>query len=92
MFDVRPAAYVIGLLVVALGTTMVLPMLMDIYDGNGEWRVFGLSALLTCLTGGSIALACANASGQGLTIQQTFLLTTGVWVVLPVFGALPGGN
>lgn len=89
MFDIRPAAYVIGLLVVVLGATMVLPMLMDIYDGNGEWRVFGLSALITCLTGGSIALACANSSGQGLTIQQTFLLTTGVWVVLPIFGAMP---
>ncbi len=89
MFDVRPAAYVIGLLVVALGTTMALPMLMDIYDGNGEWHVFGLSGLITCLTGASIALACANSSGQGLSIQQTFLLTTGVWVILPVFGALP---
>ena len=89
MFDIRPAAYVIGLLVVVLGATMLLPMLMDIYDSNGEWWVFAISALLTCLTGGSIALACASVSGEGLTIQQTFLLTTGVWVVLPVFGALP---
>ncbi|MCP5072341.1 MAG: TrkH family potassium uptake protein [Rhodobacteraceae bacterium] len=89
MFDFRPTAYVIGLLVVALGATMVLPMLMDIYDQNGLWWVFGLSALLTCITGASISLACANTSGGGLSIQQTFLLTTGVWVVLPVFGALP---
>ena len=89
MFDFRPAAYVIGLLVVVLGATMVVPMVVDLMDGNGEWWVFAISALLTCLTGGSIALACANASGQGLSIQQTFLLTTGVWVVLPIFGALP---
>jgi len=26
---------------------------------------------------------------EGLTIQQTFLLTTGVWLALPIFGALP---
>ena len=89
MIDFRPAAYVIGLLVIALGATMILPMGMDMYDGNGQWRVFGLSALLTCSTGGLIALACVNTSGGGLSIQQTFLLTTGVWVVLPVFGALP---
>ncbi len=72
-----------------LGATMVVPMFMDVYDGNGHWQVFALSALLTCSTGGSIALACANATSRGLTIQQTFLLTTAVWAVLPVFAALP---
>ena len=45
MFDVRPAIYVIGLLVVALGGTMVLPMMMDVYDGNAHWWVFALSGL-----------------------------------------------
>jgi hypothetical protein len=33
--------------------------------------------------------ACANGVTAGLSIQQTFLLTTGVWLVLPIFGALP---
>ena len=89
MFDVRPAIYVIGLLVVALGGTMVLPMMMDVYDGNDHWWVFALSGLLSIIAGGSVALACANSNTGGLTIQQTFILTTGVWVVLPVFGALP---
>ena len=36
-----------------------------------------------------MALACANGSHDRLSLQQIFLLTTGVWVVLPVFGALP---
>ncbi len=89
MFDLRPAIYVIALLVVALGGTMVLPMAMDVYDGNGQWWVFGLSGLLTVISGGTVALACSNSNTGGLTIQQTFILTTGVWVVLPVFGALP---
>ena len=43
MFDLRPAIYVIGLLVLALGGTMFLPMLMDVYDNNEQWWVFGLS-------------------------------------------------
>lgn len=89
MFDFRPAGYVIGLLVVALGVTMALPMLMDIYDANGHWRVFALSGFITALFGGAVALACASESQEGLSIQQTFLLTTGVWVALPVFAALP---
>ena len=68
---------------------MLVPMAMDLVDQNGQWWVFALSAILTTLGGGSIALACANSSQKGLNIQQTFLLTTGVWVVLPIFAALP---
>ncbi len=89
MFDIRPVAYVIGLLVACLGATMLLPMLVDLAEGRGQWPVFLESALITMLCGGLIALACANAVQEGLSIQQTFLLTTGVWVALPVFGALP---
>ncbi len=68
---------------------MVLPMLVDIAEGNGHWPVFAESALITALSGGLIALACANGVREGLSIQQTFLLTTVVWVALPIFGALP---
>lgn len=89
MFDTRPAAYVIGLLIAALGVTMVIPMVMELYDENGQWWVFALSGLVTLVTGAAVALACANSATGALNIQQTFLLTTGVWVVLPVFGAIP---
>ncbi|MGH1415901.1 MAG: TrkH family potassium uptake protein [Pelagimonas sp.] len=89
MFDIRPVAYVIGLLVTCLGATMFLPMLVDLAEGRGQWHVFLESALITVMIGGLISLACANAVKQGLSIQQTFLLTTSVWVALPAFGALP---
>src|SRR6056297_3689776 len=89
MFDIRPVAYVIGLLVAVLGATMLLPMLVDIAEGRGEWYVFLQSSVLTMFSGGLMALASANGVKQGLSIQQTFLLTTGVWLALPVFGALP---
>ncbi|MCK0149084.1 TrkH family potassium uptake protein [Marivita sp. S6314] len=89
MFDIRPVAYVIGLLVTVLGATMLLPLLVDLAEGRGEWPVFLQSAVLTMFSGGLIALACANGVREGLSIQQTFLLTTGVWVALPIFGAIP---
>ena len=41
------------------------------------------------LTGGLISLACANAVTGRMHIQQIFLLTTAVWAVLPLFGAIP---
>jgi trk system potassium uptake protein TrkH len=89
MFDLRPVGYVIGLLVAILGLTMVLPMVADLIEGGGHWTVFFESSVVTMLTGGAIALSCSNGVKEGLSIQQTFLLTTGVWVALPLFGALP---
>ena len=89
MLDMRPVGYVVGLLVAVLGLFMILPLLVDVAEGQGHWRVFLEAGLITTLTGSMMALACANGVRQGLNIQQTFLLTTGVWLMLPLFGALP---
>ena len=89
MLDLRPVGYVIGLLVTILGGMMVFPLLLDVFDGKGEWHVFLESAIFCLLCGGLLALSCANGVGRGLSIRQTFLLTTSVWLVLPLFGAIP---
>lgn len=89
MLDLRPVGYVIGLLTAVLGVLMVLPMGLDLAVGSNNWAGFALSAALTFSAGMLVALACANAAGGGLDLRQSFVLTTGVWVVLPCFGALP---
>ena len=86
MIDMRPVGYVIGLLVMALGLTMVLPLLVDIAEARGQWPVFAQSAIITMLMGGLVALACRHGVEGGLTIQQTVLLTSGGWAGLPIFG------
>jgi len=88
-FDLRPVGYLIGLLVTCLGATMLVPFAVDLVVGNGQWPVFLQSAVLTMLVGGLAALACASGNTGRLGLQQTFLLTTGVWVALPIFGAIP---
>ena len=89
MIDLRPVGYVIGLLVASLGITMLGPLAVDLIAGNGHWFVFFQSAVITVLTGAMMALACANGVTQGLSLRQTFLLTSLVWLTLPVFGAIP---
>jgi len=89
MFDLRPVGYVIGLLVAALGATMLLPMCVDLYDGDPHAGAFLEAAIVTAVTGGLVAMACVNGMTSRLSLQQTFLLTTGVWLALPVFGAIP---
>ena len=89
MLDLRPVGYVIGLLVASLGLTMLAPLAVDFAYGNRHWFVFFESAVITVLTGGMIALACANGVTQKLSLRQTFLLTSLVWLMLPIFGAIP---
>lgn len=87
--DLRPVGYVIGLLVALLGAAMLVPLLVDLAEGRGQWLVFLQSAIITILGGTAIALACSNGVREGLTIQQTFLLTSSLWLTLPLFGAIP---
>ena len=64
MFDIRPVAYVIGLLVATLGATMFLPMLVDIAEGRGEWHVFLQTGLVTVLAGGLVSLSSCSRQKQ----------------------------
>ncbi len=89
MINLRPVGYVIGLLTVVLGASMALPLAADIIDEEANYGPFAVSALITVMAGGLVTIACREQRSEGLTIQQTFLLTTGTWVVLPFFGALP---
>ena len=89
MLDLRPIGYVIGLLAAFLGATMLIPLGVDLYHGNDHWRSFGTSALIAWGTGVLLAISCANGVRARLTVQQTFLLATAVWVALPLFGAVP---
>lgn len=89
MIDLRPVGYVTGLLVMAMGLAMLAPLAVDLAEGNGHWPAFAESSVLAILAGGLVALSCQNGTGAGLSLQQTFLLTSGVWLVLPLFGALP---
>lgn len=89
MFDFRPVGYVIGLLVATLGVVMLVPLAVDLHDRNGQWQVFFQAALVTVLSGGLLTLACQNGVRAGLSIKETFVVATGVWVALPLFGCLP---
>ncbi|ALI56419.1 potassium uptake protein TrkH [Celeribacter marinus] len=89
MTDIRPVLYVIGVLVALLGLTMMVPMFVDIGFGRGEWQVFLKSGLITFVFGTALAISTQNGQKQGLSIQQMFLLTTVIWLILPIFGGIP---
>jgi trk system potassium uptake protein TrkH len=89
MIDLRPIGFVMGLLLTLLGLSMAAPMAADLVAGDPNAQAFALSGALTVAAGVALALSCRDARRSGLTVRQTFVLTTGVWVALPLFGALP---
>ncbi|HUS55974.1 MAG TPA: TrkH family potassium uptake protein [Thermohalobaculum sp.] len=89
MYDFRPVGHVIGRLTIVLGASMVAPMLLDYLDDNGNADGFVLAAFLTMAAGLALMLITRQRESGGLTRPQAFLLTVLVWVVLPIFGALP---
>lgn len=89
MFDLRPVGYLLGILVAILGGTALIPATVAFALGESETAPFVLSAFLCISIGAMVALACTGQQRERLNIQQVFLLTTTVWLVLPLFGALP---
>jgi trk system potassium uptake protein TrkH len=87
MYDFRPVGHIIGRLIVVLGASMAPPLLLDLYDGNGTG--FLMALFVTIAAGLATTIATAQRGSGGLTRPQAFLLTVILWVVLPVFGALP---
>lgn len=89
MLDLRPVGYVIGLLVAVMGVAMLAPLAFDLAAGNPEWQTFLQSAVVTFGVGIVVALSCSNGIHVGMTVRHSFILTVGVWVALPAFGAIP---
>ena len=88
MIDIRPVAHPIGKITAVLGAAMALPMAMDWWHGDPHWIRFLECGLVTLVVGLLVATA-ARTTDRALNMQQAFLLTSGLWAVLPVFGALP---
>ncbi len=88
MIDIRPVAHPIGKIVAALGASMLLPVAVDWWHGSPHWQVFFETGMLTFIAGVLLAVATGGAE-RSMTIRQAFLFTSALWLVMPVFGALP---
>jgi trk system potassium uptake protein len=88
VIDFRPVLLVTGLLLAALGTSMFLPALVGIANGDEDWSVFAICALVTLLVGTSL-FAATRGMPRGLSTRQAMLMTVVSWLALVFFGSLP---
>ena len=89
MIDLRPVAYVIGRILIVLAILMLAPAIIDWRAGLQNGLDFMEAAAITGVVGGALALATSNALAASMDTRQAYLLTAGIWVLVPAFGALP---
>ena len=89
MPHLQPLTQVIGALLALLGAFMVVPALLDWADGNAGWRIFALSAAVTSGTGLLLFASSRQSAPAALKLKEAFLLTSLVWIILPIFAAIP---
>ncbi len=89
MFDFRPVVNLIGLLVAGQGAAMFLPAVIGMFHGDGEVDTFVLSGFFSIVVGGGAAMSTMGTIRGKMNIQQVFMMTTLVWLVLPIFAAMP---
>jgi len=89
MIDLRPIVYVVGRILMVLAILMLAPAVIDHRSGLANGSDFLKAAVITGFCGFALSLATVNGLGQGLNARQAYLLTVAIWVLVPLFGALP---
>ncbi len=84
-----PVLYIVGLVLALLAGVMVIPALVDALTGHEDWQVFAASSLVTLFAGVSLMLTTQGTRTVALNLRQAFILTTLLWLVVALFGALP---
>ena len=88
MRDLQPIALVTGVMLVGLAVAMLAPLVTDLAAGDGVWPAFAFGAGASGFVGGSLALS-ARGEIPHLSMRSAFLLTTGSWLALTAFAAIP---
>lgn len=87
--DFRPVAQVLGLLLVPFGAAMLPSAIMDALHAKQSWAIFGTCAFITMFAGACVALTFRGIDAVSLNLKQAYFLTTAVWALLPLIGAVP---
>ena len=80
---------VLGILLVAIGVLMIIPLLFDLIYQNSSWFAFLISSLISISFGIALFLSTRGGNKQRLIMQDAFLLTSSSWILVALFGCIP---
>lgn len=88
MRDILPVLRILGLLIMAFSSTMLIPagVAYAYHEYLGKWHL--IAAGITLLAGGLVWLS-ARRSTYELQPRHGVMLVVATWTILPIFAALP---
>lgn len=79
-----------GQLIVALAFSLLVPWAADrLWLGNKQAMAFGIAFGISFTIGMALILATRSKSPPMFQLREAFVFTTFVWLVIPLFAALP---
>ncbi|MGH8444477.1 MAG: potassium transporter TrkG [Solimonas sp.] len=79
---------IMGMLLMGFSTTMLPPVAVDLWYGEGAWRAF-LEGLWVALAVGALIWWPVRHYRSELKVRDGFLIVVLFWAVLSAFGAVP---
>ena len=79
---------VLGLLLAMFSTTMLLPIVVSLIFGDGQWLAFAGSFLII-LGSGVVIWWPVREQTRELRLREGFLVVAAFWIVLGLFGSVP---
>lgn len=89
MPDFRPVLFLLGILLLALAGTMLLPAAVDALGGDPAWQAFVYSATITGAVGGALVFGFRPPEPPVFAPREGFILTVAAWVGMSASAALP---
>lgn len=84
----RIIGYTLGILLIIVGMTELIPALVDWKNGHHNARIFLEGSLLSLFFGG-LLLSTNQGFEKSLNVRQAFLLTTLSWFFVSLFASFP---
>jgi trk system potassium uptake protein TrkH len=88
MQSLLPVLNVLGLLILAFGMTMIVPLLVGLLGNEAHTGLHAEAAAITMISGAAIWLLTLRFRRE-LHARDAFLLVSMVWLGLPAFATLP---
>ena len=79
---------VLGLLLTMFSTAMLLPIVVSVIFGDGQWLAFAASFLII-LGSGILIWWPVREQTHELRLREGFLVVAAFWIVLGLFGSVP---
>lgn len=80
--------FTLGICLVGLGIFLVFPALLEMTEPTQDWGVFAVISFL-CVFFGIGMMILNQRSRYNITVRQIYLMTSILWVVLPIVSGLP---